>query len=108
METNFQECVANLLTPIIKDIVKESVKELLNESLFSHINELSQSVSAISTKVFARKPDIIPINKVAKILNVNKSTLWRWEKEGKLQKVKVGNKVYYTQEDINKIFGKVS
>ena len=39
----------------------------------------------------------------AERLNVDKSTLWRWDKSGYLKKIKVGNVPYYRLSDIKKL-----
>lgn len=40
-------------------------------------------------------------NETVKRLGVDISTLWRWDKTGYLKKVKIGNKVFYKESDIN-------
>lgn len=40
-------------------------------------------------------------NETAKLLGVDISTLWRWDKTGYLRKVKRGSKVFYKESDIN-------
>ena len=41
---------------------------------------------------------------VAKILNVDKTTLWRWNKNGILKTIKVGGKTRYRMSDVKKFF----
>lgn len=36
-------------------------------------------------------------------MGVTEPTLWRWNKEGILKRVKVGNKVRYKESDVKKV-----
>lgn len=45
----------------------------------------------------------LTIKQVAELLGVTEPTLWRWNKEGVLKRVKVGNKVRYKESDVNKV-----
>ena len=42
----------------------------------------------------------LPLTEVAKRLGVNRSSLWRWEKQGYLVPVRTGVKVRYRESDI--------
>lgn len=50
-----------------------------------------------------KEEKLLTIKQVAELLGVTEPTLWRWNKEGILKKVKVGNKVRYRESDINKV-----
>lgn len=43
----------------------------------------------------------LTVNETVKRLEVDLSTLWRWDKTGYLKKVKRGGKVFYKESDIN-------
>lgn len=43
----------------------------------------------------------LTVNETAKRLEVDASTLWRWNQTGYLKKVKRGSKVFYKESDIN-------
>ena len=45
----------------------------------------------------------LTVDQVAKLLDVTKPTLWRWNKEGILKSAKVGNKVRYKESEVNKL-----
>ena len=45
----------------------------------------------------------ITANEAANLLNVTLSTLWRWDKEKYLEKIKIGNKVRYRQSDVERL-----
>lgn len=47
----------------------------------------------------------VTASEVAKMLNVDKSTLWRWRKSGRLKGVKVGKEITYKESDVLKLLG---
>lgn len=50
-----------------------------------------------------KEEKLLTIKQVAELLGVTEPTLWRWNKEGVLKRVKVGNKVRYKESDVNKV-----
>ena len=42
-------------------------------------------------------------NEVSKILKVDLSTLWRWDKSGYLKKINVGKRITYRRSDVIKL-----
>jgi hypothetical protein len=59
--------------------------------------ELEQQITDASTETYP-SPD-----QVAKILDIDKSTLWRWKQKGYLVPVEIGGKRRYRMSDIKKI-----
>ena len=59
--------------------------------------ELEQQINDASTETYSS------IAKVAEILDVDKSTLWRWQKQGYLVPLEVGGKRRYRMSDIRRI-----
>lgn len=51
---------------------------------------------------------LITPKEVCQLLGVNLTTLWRWNNEGYLTKVYIGNKPRYRQSDIDRILKKGS
>lgn len=45
--------------------------------------------------------DLLSADECCKILNVSKNTLWRWNKTGYLQSIKIGRSPYYRKSDID-------
>ena len=43
------------------------------------------------------------VNQAAKVLDVDKSTLWRWNKQGYLKTIEIGGKRRYKMSDIQRI-----
>ena len=50
------------------------------------------------------KDEYQPIDYWLRKMNVNRSTLWRWAKDGKITPRHVGKKVYYCQRDFDELF----
>lgn len=48
--------------------------------------------------------EFLTIKEVIRKLGVSRTTLWRWEKNGYLTPIRVGNKVRYNSSEINKLF----
>jgi excisionase family DNA binding protein len=59
--------------------------------------ELEQQITDANTETYPSP------NQVAKILDVNKTTLWRWHKQGYLTAIEVGGKRRYRMSDVKKI-----
>jgi transcriptional regulator of acetoin/glycerol metabolism len=59
--------------------------------------ELEQMITDANTETYPS------VEQTAKILDVDKSTLWRWRRSGYLTPIEVGGKRRYRMSDINKI-----
>jgi hypothetical protein len=59
--------------------------------------ELEQQITDANTETYPS------VERVAKILDVDKSTLWRWRKQNYLVPVEIGGKRRYRMSDIQKI-----
>ncbi|MBO5850209.1 MAG: helix-turn-helix domain-containing protein [Paludibacteraceae bacterium] len=59
--------------------------------------------SAQSELKQAKEETYLSREKVSEMLEVDKSTLWRWEKTGFLIPVHIGAKVRYRRSDIDKL-----
>lgn len=69
--------------------------DVIDTSVKKTIQELMVNMSMSNKR--------IPLEEVAKTLNVSRSTLNRWNKNGYLKNFKIGKKVFYYQSDINNI-----
>ena len=65
------------------------------ESVFRDI--LEEVVSARKDK---EDETFLSVSQAAALLNVNRSTLWTWEKRGYLKPVRIGRKVRYSLSSI--------
>jgi predicted site-specific integrase-resolvase len=59
--------------------------------------ELEQQITDANTETYP-SPD-----QVSKILDVDKSTLWRWRKQGYLIPIEIGGKRRYKMSDVKRI-----
>ena len=81
-------------------IVSIRVADLMqaNEELIRRTKqELEQLITDANTKTYPSA------KKVAEMLDVDKSTLWRWAKIGYLVPINVGGKRRYRMSDVNRI-----
>ena len=46
--------------------------------------------------------ELVSVKEAAKLLNVDRTTLWRWEKNNYLLPTRIGHKVRYRMSEINK------
>lgn len=96
---------------LILKIKNMGIQELLNSN-----SNVSITISAIELKEFANslideavarftphEETYITALQASKRLGVDRSTLWRWDKENYLKTVKIGSKVRYKLSDIEKI-----
>lgn len=74
--------------------------EMIEYCIMTTRRELEQQITDANAETYP-SPD-----QVAKILNVDKSTLWRWNKQGYLKPIEVGGKRRYRMSEINRILGK--
>lgn len=69
-----------------------------NEALIQKTkNELEQLITDAATETYPS------VARVAEMLDVNKSTLWRWSKCGYLSPIVVGGKRRYRMSDVKRI-----
>lgn len=73
----------------------QDLKNVIDASIQQAIQELMGNMP-MSDK-------LVPLKEVAETLNVSRCTLNRWNKDGYLVPIKIGRKVFYRQNDINKI-----
>jgi hypothetical protein len=71
--------------------------EAINYCVNKTRKELEQQITDANTEMYP-SPD-----QVAKMLDVTKPTLWRWNKSGYLKPVEIGGKRRYKMSDIKKI-----
>lgn len=81
-------------------IISISLSDLIecNEELIRRTKiELEQQITDAASETYPS------IKKVAEILDVNKTTLWRWAKSGYLVPLEIGGKRRYRMSDVNRI-----
>lgn len=81
-------------------IVAVSLADLIecNEALICRAKaELEQQITDAATETYPSAA------KVAEILDVNKTTLWRWMKSGYLVPIEIGGKRRYRMSDVKRL-----
>ena len=71
----------------------------LKEFLFEVAEEQAQTKSTVP----AQPEKYLTAQETADKLDVDVSTLWRWDKSGYLKKIKVGRKIQYRESDVLKL-----
>ena len=81
-------------TPIIQYVVnKEDLSHIIRDIIADKIEEYETT----------KKERLLSKKQVADRIGVDKSTLWRWEKENYLVPIRFGKKVRYKESDIIEI-----
>lgn len=87
----------NLFKSDNEHVVLMIPQEELTEALRSVVSEL---LAELEEK---KKDALIAKKAVSERLNVDNSTLWRWEKSSYLKPVRIGKSVYYHESDVKDI-----
>ena len=83
-------------------VVAISLADLIecNEALIRRAKAgLEQQITDAATETYPSAA------KVAEILDVNKTTLWRWAKSGYLVPIEIGGKRRYRMSDVKRLLG---
>jgi excisionase family DNA binding protein len=78
-------------------VTLSDLKQFAQELIQITKQELEQKITDANTESYPSPEE------VAKMLGVDRSTLWRWNKRGYLCHIEVGGKRCYRMSDINKI-----
>lgn len=79
-------------------ILQYVVTDQMLESILTDIIE-----EYLTKREEENKKSLLSSTEVSKTLGVNKSTLWRWEKERYLIPIRIGNKIRYKKTDVDAI-----
>ena len=82
-------------------IGRDDLEEILNGIVDNRMSQFYER-----KKAEANADKLLSPKEVAELLDVDLSTLWRWNNEGYLTKVYIGNKPRYRQSDIDRILMK--
>lgn len=69
------------------------------EQLAEALKPLLQSQKNVSETVETEN-DLLTREQVCKLLSINKTTLWKHTKSGKLKSLGLGNRVYYKKSEV--------
>lgn len=77
------------------------IHDLTHEQLESLFEKLQNQIKELNEKFEPKQPvEYLTRNEVAEMLKVDLSTLWLWQKKGKLIPVGISNRIYYRRSDI--------
>lgn len=88
-KTEFENIIKNLFLEIKKEILDKNNKTQL-------INQINQEKE--------KEIEYIKEKDLAKMLGLNKITLYHWRKQGKIKFKKIGRLIYYDKNEIHRIF----
>ncbi|MDO6736501.1 helix-turn-helix domain-containing protein [Wenyingzhuangia sp. 2_MG-2023] len=77
----------------------EQLQNAITESVKQQVSELK--------KYFTEPEELLTREETATLLKVDKSTLWNWQKQGKLIPYGLQGRVYYKRSDIMKAIVKL-
>lgn len=88
--------------------ISELIKSNANVTLSVNIHDLKEWAVTLMEDVRHKqreeeKEEYLTQKKVEDILGVTHSTLWRWDKIGYLERIRIGGKVRYRLSDIERI-----
>ena len=89
--------VKNMYPEVNITIKVGELLEMVEYTIKRTRQELEQQITDANTETYP-SPE-----QVAKILDVDKSTLWRWDKKDFLKPVKIGGKNRYKMSDVKRI-----
>ncbi|MGB5821445.1 MAG: helix-turn-helix domain-containing protein [Saonia sp.] len=69
-------------------------------SLVGKIKMAIKEVLAENLKKPEPDNDLLTRDEVCQLLNINKTTLWHYTKQNKLQSYGIGNRVYYKKDEV--------
>lgn len=90
-----------LTEPQLRYFVNESVKATLQEIGFN----FDEAKARFTTDT---KDEFKPLAYWLKKMNVNRSTIWRWQQEGLIKPTYMGKKLFFCQNDFDEMFKKKS
>lgn len=79
-----------MLAIVNTDILKELLSEVVEKAIERHFEK-------------PKEDKLLSIAQTCSILDVDKSTLWHWDKEGYLKKIYIGGKPRYKECDVMEI-----
>ena len=77
-------------------ITKEDLQSVFSSMMAEFMEQLKANENKSTTK-----ENLLSTEEVRAIFHVQNTALWMWAKRGYLKPIKLGNKNYYKQSDIN-------
>jgi excisionase family DNA binding protein len=92
------------ICPIIKiGKMKNStlIENISYEEILKEFKEIRDQIREIKEKFEPKKPtEYLTRNEVAEMLKCDLSTLWNWQKKGKIIPYGIGNRIYFKRSEI--------
>lgn len=85
----------------------ESVMMITTSQLKEIVEYIMGEQRKYDERNLADKEQLRPASYWVSQLGVDPSTLWRWEKQGRIKATRLGCKVFYKQSDFEKIESKI-
>lgn len=89
-------------------LTEAQLKHLITDSVTTTLEELGLTLNFAKTKLADAKDEYKPLEYWLKELNVNRSTIWRWQQQGIIAPTKMGKKLFFCQKDFDEMFAKKS
>lgn len=95
----------NKLYELAKEYPDLTVNVKLNDLIECNRQLIQETKQELEKQVVEANEETYPtISEVIGILNVSKTTLWRWAKQGYLNPIEIGGKRRYKMSDVKDIF----
>lgn len=91
MSIEYLHNVSNVQIVVSLDDLRQIVRDIIN---------IEQAKNSLEGR---NEVDTLSIDEVVALCKVDKSTLWRWDKCGYLQKQHCGKRVFYIKEDVHNL-----
>jgi excisionase family DNA binding protein len=79
-------------------ITFEQLRDSLTANILDALKDKTQRPTAPKNEEYLTREE------TANLLKINKSTLWSYTKQGKLNAYSIGNRVYYKRSEVDKSF----
>lgn len=92
-----------MVNSIFSNATNMNVALLTEEDLRLFAQEVAEATVKAFNDKNAPESNWLNAEQVCEVLNVDRSTLWRWDKEGYLTHYKFGKRVRYKETDVQRI-----
>lgn len=90
------------VTSFLMEAIRETIDKALDEKFGLYLDKMTEAITPKTAPSHDDGCEGYTARETAQLLHVNLSTLWRWQKEGKLTPTKVGKKLFYRKEDVQR------